>query len=133
MIPETIRNYMTQNPKAIGRHRTLAAAHELMRRNRIRHLPVLEEGRLVGIVSEGDLHLFETLQGVDPDLEAVEEAMTPDPYAVDPDASVEDVSSVMAKHKYGSAVVVEKGRVVGIFTTTDALRALDGLLKRVRG
>ena len=54
-IPTLVRSYMTRAPHTIGPLRTLAEAHDIMRANRIRHLPVLDRGSLVGVVSIGDL------------------------------------------------------------------------------
>ncbi|HEX2568237.1 MAG TPA: CBS domain-containing protein [Polyangia bacterium] len=125
----TIRNYMTASPITIGLDQSLAAAHAVMREHRIRHLPVLEQGRLVGIVTERDLHLVETLRDVDPASVQVEEAMTPDPYAISPETSLEWVVSEMAEHKYGAAVVIDgRNKVLGVFTTVDAMHALQDLL-----
>jgi acetoin utilization protein AcuB len=128
----TVSRFMTADPVSISSDRTLAEAHRLMREKQIRHLPVVDAGRLVGLVSQRDLYLLETLQGVDPDEERVEEAMTAEPFTVSPDALLEDVASAMAEHKYGSAVVVDAGAVVGLFTTIDALRALAIVLRRPR-
>ena len=124
----TIEAFMTPMPHSIGPDQTLTAAHEMMRNHDIRHLPVLQAGRLVGILSQRDLHLVETLEDVDPDEVTVEEAMTLDPYTVGPRAHVRTVATEMAEHKHGSAVVMRDGRVVGIFTTVDALRALASLI-----
>lgn len=99
-------------------------AHALMREHRIRHLPVLDGGVLVGILSERDLHLVESVAGTDPKTTLVEEAMTPEPFAVEVDATLHGVVEQMVAHKYGCAVVTERGHVAGIFTTIDALRAL---------
>jgi acetoin utilization protein AcuB len=124
-----ISNYMTPSPVTIGKEQPLAVAHQMMRQHRIRHLPVLEHGRLIGIVTERDLHLIETLRDVDPVSVKVEEAMTLEPYAISPETSLEWVASEMAGHKYGAAVVVDdRNRVLGVFTTVDALRALQDLL-----
>ena len=106
----------------------MSEAHRLMRQRRARHLPVLAQGRLVGIVSAGDLHLLEGLTDVDPDRVRVEEAMTPAPYCVNPDTPLDEVVDVMAGNKYGCALVVDAERVVGIFTTVDACRAFAELL-----
>ena len=59
---------------------------------------------------------------------SVEEAMNTSVYAVGPDAPLDEVAGEMAGHKYGSAVVLQNGKVVGIFTTVDACRALQELL-----
>lgn len=120
----TVAEYMTPSPHTIGDDQPLARAHELMREYRIRHLPVLHGGKLVGVVSLGDLHLIETLGESDLEKIAVEDAMTPDPYVVTPDAELREVADTMASHKYGTAIVARGTKVVGIFTTTDALRAL---------
>lgn len=128
----TVRAFMTPSPHTIGVDQSLSTAHEMMRRHQIRHLPVLQGGRLVGIVTERDLQVVEGLAGVDPGKVTVEQAMTPTPYTITPDTSLEWVALEMAEHKYGSTVVIENGRVVGVFTTVDALRALEGLLRRTR-
>ena len=123
-----LKKFMTTTPHSIGKDQTLERAHEMMRTHRIRHLPVLEGGKLVGMVTERDLHLVETLRDVDPREVVVEEAMSSHVYAVDPDTSLDVVVEEMAEHKYGSAVVIQNGKVVGIFTTNDACRALAELL-----
>ncbi len=133
MSKHTIRRYMTVNPTVIGSGRTLAEAHQTMRDRRVRHLPVVDDGKLVGIVSQRDLYLLETLRGVDIATERVGEAMTADPFTTSPDAPLDQVAAEMAEHKYGCAVVLEEDAVVGVFTTVDALRALAGILRRVRG
>lgn len=132
MPKHTVQRYMTPSPVTIAADRTLADAHQLMRERGIRHLPVLDGQRLAGVVSQRDLYLIETLRGVDASAETVAEAMTAEPYVVSPDAPLEEVAREMASHKYGSAVVVERGSVVGMFTTVDALRALASLLRRGR-
>lgn len=126
--PLTVAERMTPSPAVIEAGQTLADAHRLMARRRIRHLPVVASGRLIGIVSLRDLHLLETLQDVEPDSVGVEEAMTPLPYTVRPSALLIAVVRRMARKKLGSAVVVERGAVVGVFTTTDALTLLGELL-----
>lgn len=123
-----IRDVMTPAPVTIGRAQTLSDAARRMHEHHIRHLPVLEGGYLFGILSERDIDLVEGLSDVDPDVIKVEEAMTQDPYHVGPDVTVGEVVQAMAAHKYGSAVVMHEGRVVGIFTTVDALSLLAQVL-----
>ena len=123
---------MTVDPVVITSDCTVREAHRLMRSRKIRHLPVVDGGRLVGLVSQRDLYLLETLQGIDPDEERVEEAMTAEPWTVSPADPLEEVAAAMAEHRYGSAVVLDAGAVVGLFTTVDALRALARVLRRPR-
>jgi acetoin utilization protein AcuB len=128
----TVQNFMTLGAVVIGSDGTLAEAHAVMRARGIRHLPVVDGGRLVGVVSQRDLYLLETLRGVDREAERVREAMTPDPFTAAPDAPLDEVAARMAEHKYGSAVVVDRGSVIGVFTTIDALRALAAIARRKR-
>jgi acetoin utilization protein AcuB len=124
-----VSEYMTTHPHSIGRSQKLSTAHALMRRYAIRHLPVLEAGHVVGLVSLKDLHLFETLPDVEPTEVSVEEAMMTDPYTVSPSKPLGDVANDMATCRYDAAIVVEDAKVTGVFTTLDALRALrDALL-----
>ena len=127
-MTETIRDVMTESPHTIGKAQTLDKASHVMREQGIRHLPVLDGGELLGILSNRDVYLIETLQDVDPERVTVEEAMSAEPYAVAPDAPLRDVVAEMAEHKYGAAVVMEGRKVIGIFTTIDALRVLAGRL-----
>lgn len=99
-----------------------------MRELQIRHLPVLDGGRLVGMLSERDVALVEALGGVDPTAVTVAEAMSTVTYSVRPDAPLDEVVNEMASKKYGSAVVEQNGKIVGILTTVDVCRALAELL-----
>lgn len=125
----TVRKYMTPCPETIGRTQPMSVAHRLMRERHIRHLPVLDAGRIVGVVSDRDLRFIETLRDVDPEKVTVDEAMSPDPYVVGPDSALDSVVSTMAARKYGSAIVADDGQVVGIFTTVDACTAFAELLQ----
>lgn len=124
----TIQKFMTTRPHSVGRGQTMAVAHEIMRENHIRHLPVLDGGALVGIVSDRDLHLVESLKDIDPEQVSVEDAMTSTVYTVEPDAPLDQVVATMAEHKYGCTVVMQNQKLVGIFTTVDACRAFADLL-----
>ena len=124
----TIAKFMTTLPHTIRPDLSLAAADRLMREHGIRHLPVLEGGRLVGMLSQRDIRLVESFQDIDPEAVKAEEAMSQDIYEVEPTAALDAVASTMAEHKYGSAIVTQNSKVVGIFTTVDALRALAELL-----
>jgi acetoin utilization protein AcuB len=128
--PVTIEAYMTRSVHFIDYRDRVSHAHRAMERYSIRHLPVLHEGKLVGILSERDVHWTEALfeKGLAEDME-VSQAMTPLPYAVTRDAPLAQVAREMAQQKFGAAVVMEGGAVLGVFTTTDALRALADALE----
>lgn len=125
----TVSEHMTPSPHSIGDEQTLATAKEWMHKYGVRHLPVLHGGTLVGVLSERDITLVESLETVDPHRVRVEETMTEEVFVVAPDTPLDAVASDMAKRRLGSVLVVDEGHVVGIFTTVDACRALVTLLR----
>ena len=134
MHKTTIREYMTPAPHTIGVEQTLAVASELMHKYKIRHLPVLRGGRVVGILSERDIVLVAGLPSVDPAQVAVEDAMSEQVYSVGAETPLDEVAATMAANRYGAALVVgERDHVIGVFTTVDALHALaDGAPTKAR-
>lgn len=124
----TIAKFMTQSPHSIGATQTLDKATKLMREHRVRHLPVLRGGKLVGMVTDRDIKLIETFRDIDPTEVPVEDAMSEAPYCVAADTPLHEVCSTMAERKLGSAVIMDGIHVTGIFTTVDACRALSQVL-----
>jgi acetoin utilization protein AcuB len=122
----TIGDVMTPQPLTIARDQTLEIAHVMMREHRLHHLPVLEHGRLVGVLSLRDLYFVETIAGVDVEHDSIDDAMNADAYQVGPETPLQEVARAMAERGIGSAVVTERERVIGIFTASDALRLLGG-------
>lgn len=131
MMP-AISRYMTKQPWTIARSASLADAHELMREHHLRHLPVLDNGKLVGIVSLGDLHLLETIGEFSLHKTPVDEAMSEHPFVVTGDMPLDEVAEIMATKKYGSAIVAGRDGVEGIFTMVDACRTLAGILQHAQ-
>ena len=119
-----IADFMTPIPHTVGSEQTITFAQQLMQKYGIRHLPVLHGGELYGIVSDRDLGMIAGLNEVNPDATTVEEAMTQEAYTVSKDTPLFSVLEEMLEHKYGSAVVVEGMKIVGIFTTHDSLKLL---------
>ncbi|MES3037688.1 MAG: CBS domain-containing protein, partial [Bdellovibrionota bacterium] len=101
---------------------------KMMHEYKVRHLPVLHAGKLIGILSERDVRLVESFRDVDPEKVTVEEALTPNPFIVAPNAPLNDVCAQMALNKYGCALVCDNQKLVGIFTWVDALKAFNELL-----
>ena len=123
--PTTIAEVMTDAPHTIRGDAKLSRAYDVMRRFGLRHLPVTDGSTLVGVLSQRDLFFVEGVAGgVDGRVEKVAQAMAHDVFCVAPGDLVTDVAREMGEHKYGCAVVVDRGSVVGIFTATDALRLL---------
>lgn len=133
-----VRDVMTQNPVTIGPEEPIGAALQLMRTGRFRHLPVVEAGRLVGIITDRDLRLATNSPLVlrekwysDFILESikVKSCMTSNPITVTPDTPLLDAALIIQEHRFGSLPVVEDGKLVGILTETDLLATLIRLLR----
>lgn len=131
---------MTPDPITIVPDATLADAGDLMARHGIRRLPVVEAERLVGMVTESDLRRASmpgARRATAPETEALlrlvrtREVMTAEVVTVAPDRSIGDAARLLVTHKIGSVPVVDDGRLVGILTITDALKALVELVGAV--
>jgi acetoin utilization protein AcuB len=120
----TVSRFMTKSVHTIGRDQPLSIAHQLMNKHSIRHLPVLEHGKLVGLVSQRDLYFVEALATGGPDHISVEEAMSQDVFEVAPSTPLSEVLRSMVRTKHGSVVVTQRGAVAGVFTAIDGLEAL---------
>lgn len=122
--------YMTPFPFSIEVDAPLAEAHAFMRERHIRHLPVTERGELAGILTDRDIKLaLGPDLGSPPEHElAVRDVFQPDSFVVEAAASLEHVATTMAERHVGSALVTRGGKLVGIFTATDACRALARVL-----
>lgn len=122
-----VREFMTPLPHTVGAEETLRKAQTLMKEYGVRHLPVKKDGKLIGIVSERNLK--EALGSLNGALLKMEDVMIPDPFHVTPQTPLDEVAGAMAEEKYGCALVQEEGRLIGIFTTVDACRALRQILE----
>ena len=121
---KTVGEMMTAHPRCIAAADSIGEAHRLMKEEKLRHLPVLEHGKLVGLVSERDLLRLEATVDVDQKRDPVSAAMSSPAFWVLADTPLPAVASEMRKRAIGCAVVVSEGQVIGIFTTSDALDAL---------
>lgn len=128
-IPK-IMKFMTTAPHTINPKLTLAQAEKMMNEYNIRHLPVLEGGKLIGILSDRDLKMVMAFKDVDPEKVTVEEACTFDPITVSPDAPLDEVVARMAEKRIGSVLVVDNNKLVGIYTWVDALKSFHEILNQ---
>lgn len=111
---------MTKHPETVGPTDTLEKAKEIMAAGGFRRLPVEEEGRVVGILTERDLrgHVGYLKQS------KVDAAMSTGVVTVGPHATVEEGARLMLQHKIGGLPIVDRGKLIGIVTASDMLRAL---------
>lgn len=118
-----VAHWMTPHPITIRPEERLPRAVELMQQHRFRSLPVVDDGKLVGIVSDRDIRTNLNR------LEALEAGavMTTEVITVTPHTSVWDAARLLSERKIGAMPVVEEGALVGIVSTTDLLKACSEL------
>jgi CBS domain-containing protein len=118
---------MTPFPYFVRPEDPVSRVRELMQQHGIRHVPVKQEDRVVGLISEADLRTLPAGGGADP---LVRELQGPDPYVVELSSPLGPVLLEMARRHVGSAIVLRAGRLAGIITETDVCRALAEVLLR---
>jgi CBS domain-containing protein len=130
-----VRDLMTRKVTTLDRNDTLDMADEVMELGRIRHLAVLDEGKLVGIVSERDLFRFALAFALGYGSKArktllrtvvVKEVMSEPAITIEPDAGVRDAAALMLEKKIGCLPVVDEGKLVGILSESDVLKHVAG-------
>ena len=136
----TARDLMTPNPVTVSPRATVAEAWDLMRELEIRHVPVVEDGALVGMLSDRDLARLDvarllTAEGADAlrrELATpVIEVMSSDVIFVELETELSDVVGLLIEHRVGAIPVVRPDTrdVVGIVSYVDVLRAVQDLLE----
>lgn len=128
-----VKDSMTREVVTLSPRTTAGEALTLCRERRIRHLPVLEGGRLVGIVSDRDLRTATPVLGDPARAEAlgrivVDDVMARDVATIRPDDPIEEAANAMREGRIGCLPVVEDGALVGIVTSSDVMEALVYLM-----
>lgn len=130
---------MGRNVVTISASERMSTVEDIMTLGHVRHMPVVQGGRLVGVVSERDLlraslSVLSEHRGAERRafLHVVEIArvMSTPPIVIGPDASVDEAALVMAEKKIGCLPVVEGDQLIGMVTETDVLRCLAGVEPR---
>jgi len=129
---------MTANPVTVTPRNAIRTAVNLMREGGFRRLPVVDRGRLVGIITDRDLRRAANSPFVVREqwydnfiLDHIEvgSCMTPNPLTIEPGAPIAEAARVMRNHKIGGLPVVADGQLVGIVTDTDLLDFLIEILE----
>ena len=142
------KDIMTTNPITVTPDMEIVNAAKTLLENRINGVPVVEKGKLIGIICQSDLisqqkrfpmpSIFTFLDGFIPlqsnkDIEkavkkiaatVVRDAMTPDPFSVTPDADIEEIAGLMVDKNFHTLPVVKDGKLVGIIGKEDILKTL---------
>jgi len=135
MNTEPVRSWMTERLITITPQTTLPEAQRIMFENKIRRLPVLKSGKLVGIVTLGDIREAKASDATTlsiyelnylMDKLTAKDFMTPNPITIASDATIAEAARLMVKHKIGGLPVMEDDKLVGIITEADLCRLLMG-------
>lgn len=132
-----VRERMTVNPFTVTENTPIFEAGELLRKNNIARLPVVKDGKLVGIITQEDLlkvspseattlsvwELNYVLSRIQ-----VKDGMTKNPVIITPDATLEEAAMIMRNKKVGALPVVEDGKLIGIITESDIFDAFLDLM-----
>ncbi len=132
-MPIEVREIMSPDPVVLTVDDELSLAHDIMSLGRIRHLPVVEGSKLVGIISQRDLFRASLASVLGDDYDKnrehlksikIKEIMVKNVISVSPDMSLQEAGRIMLKEKIGCLPVVEDGKLVGLLTETDLLSFL---------
>jgi len=125
-----VKNWIKREPVTINRSARLQDALELMKKHSIRHLPVVDDGQLVGFITESDIRQFFFPSMVE-DI-PVHSVMVLNPITINANASIEMAARLIHDYKIGGLPVLDKKKLVGVITASDLLSAfidVMGLLK----
>lgn len=125
-----VEEFTTPDPIMVNQETALDEIMMLMAGSGVRHLPVVGEGKIVGIISDRDLRLYSGLSDAEKYQVCAGDIMSPDPLTVSTNTPLEEVAFLMSERKVGSVIVVEEDQLYGIFTATDALNALVEVIRK---
>jgi CBS domain-containing protein len=135
-MPDRVRDIMETKLVTISANERLSMVEDIMTLGRVRHMPVVQAGRLVGVVSERDL-LRASLSVLSEHRDAerraflhvveISRVMSTPPIVIGPDATIEEAALLMADKKIGCLPVVVRDELVGMVTETDVLRWVAGV------
>jgi len=130
-MAKTVRDIMATEVTTLGRNDSLQLAKDIMTLGRVRHFPVIDDGKVVGVVSQRDLYKAslgsvmkygEKAQRAFLEEIVVKEIMSDPPITIAPHASVQEAARLMMEKKIGCLPVLEGAQLVGIVTETDMLK-----------
>lgn len=125
-----VEEFTTPDPVTASEQMMIDELRELMAGYGIRHLPIVRDNTVVGVISDRDVRLVSGLSVAEKFQISAGDLMTPDPVSVSASTPLDDVAYLMSEKKVGSVIVKDdEGAFLGIFTTTDALNALIEIVR----
>jgi CBS domain-containing protein len=118
-MAKNVRDAMTENPRSIGTSASVVEAARLMRDQHVGSLPITDDEKLVGMITDRDITTRVVAEAADPTTTSVGDVYSQDLISVEPDNDLEDAVQLMASHQVRRLPVVEDGRLVGIVAQAD--------------
>ena len=121
-MAKKVRDVMTENPACVSPSQSLAEAARILRDEDVGSLPVCEDDRVIGIVTDRDIVIRVIAEGREPEQTTVGEISSKELVTVSPDDDFEDAMRLLAEHQVRRLPVVEEDRLVGILAQADIAR-----------
>ncbi len=125
-MAKTVRDVMTSNVRAAASTESLADAAQMMKEEDVGSLPVVEDDRLIGILTDRDIIVRAVAERVDPQSISVGDVASRELVTVEPDQDLDEALSLMARHRVRRLPVVADGRLVGILAQADVAIKAEG-------
>lgn len=119
-----VEEFTTPDPITASVDSSAEDLRKLMNEHGIRHIPIMRDGQVVGVVSDRDLRVIAGLEEREKLQVKASDIMAEDPVSVEASTPLGQVAFTMSEKKIGSVIVTENNKFLGIFTVTDALNAL---------
>jgi CBS domain-containing protein len=118
-MARSVRDAMTEDPRSIGASASVVEAARLMREQHIGSLPVKEDDRLVGMITDRDIAARVVAESAAPETTSVGDVYSRDLISIEPDHGLDDALQLMARHQVRRLPVVENGMLVGMVAQAD--------------
>src|SRR6266568_9079060 len=126
-MSQRIREVMTSDPSTVDPEKTIVEAARIMKQEDAGVVPVTQNGRLTGMVTDRDIAIRVVAEGMDPQSAAVREVASTDLVTIDPQQDLDEALRLMAQHQVRRLPVVEEdGRLVGVVAQADVAREASG-------
>ena len=130
LISVPVDEFTTPDPVTANESMAIDELQRLMAEHGIRHLPVVRDGKVVGMISDRDLRLVSSLPVTEKLQVWAADIMSPEPFAMASSTPLDEVAFAMSERKIGSVIINdEQGQFLGIFTASDALNALIEIIR----
>jgi CBS domain-containing protein len=121
-MARNVREVMTARPRTLKASDPVVDAARLMRDDNVGSLPVVEDGRLVGMITDRDIATRVVAEGAEVETTQVDSVYTRDPVTIGPDEDLDEALRLMARHQVRRLPVVEGDRLIGIVAQADVAR-----------